>query len=70
MSGETELQMWSYWSCKHGVLVALKDYYPELVERDPILRPALAQVEVGMLAIVGRMATLVNEDDDKNGVGP
>lgn len=55
------LEMWSYWRGKYGEVEALETYYAKLLERDPVLAYAKAQVEAGLLAINARMERLIDE---------
>ena len=46
-----ERHMWTYWRDKYGTLDALKDHYPQTIERDFRLAIAVAQIDIAMLAI-------------------
>ena len=50
--------MWSYWSGKKGLVVALEIYYPQTAKNDPVISYALTQMEASRLAILSRMEEL------------
>ena len=58
MNTDKDKSMWSYWSEKKGLVVALEIYYPLTAKKDPVISQALTQIEVSRLAILSRMEEL------------
>lgn len=44
---ETALDMWSYWEEKYGVVEALQEYYPRLLESRSDLQAAVIMIQNG-----------------------
>lgn len=49
------LHMIRYWIEDKGIDTTFEDYYPELAEKDPVLKLALAQKKVAEFAIHARV---------------
>ena len=48
---DAELKMWSYWRDKHGIVVALEDYFEIIYSENIDLQVALAQLKNAERAI-------------------
>lgn len=56
----TELEMWPYWRDKYGHEYALKDYYLEHLQKDPVLNQCLIQMIMAKDMIDKRMGELAD----------
>lgn len=63
----TDLEMWSYWRDKYGHEYALKDYYLEHLQKDPVLNQCLTQIIMAKDMIDKRMGELICEKNERNG---
>lgn len=63
----TDLEMWSYWRDSKGCEYALKDYYADLLRKDPILCQCLTQMIMAKDMIDKRMEQLAHEENEANG---
>lgn len=57
--------MWRYWRDDKGLVLALQDYYPDVLEQDLRLRTALAQIDLAERAINSIMAERACADIDE-----
>ncbi len=58
---DCELHMWEYWRDDKGYETAAREYYPNIFNRDPVLRDALADYHAAMQLIDMRMAHLLEQ---------
>lgn len=63
----TDLEMWSYWRDKYGHEYALKDYYLEQLQKDPVLSQCLTQMIMAKDMIDKRMQQLSEMENKLNG---
>lgn len=57
---DATMDMWEYWRDKYGALDAVKEQYPATLKGDVLLSVAVAQIELGTLALEARMQQLVS----------
>lgn len=58
MQTENPLHMWGYWRDKKGLVVALEEYYPEVLASRKDLQEALAKIRSAEASIDLKMQEL------------
>jgi hypothetical protein len=56
--------MWPYWRDDKGTHTALRDYYPEAMQRHPELRMFLAQIDASQAAIDAFMRNIADAEGE------
>lgn len=63
-NGDSDLSSLSYWIEDKGIETAFEDYYPNLAKSDPIIKAALGQYKMAVLAIKTRATQITQEAQD------
>ena len=63
-NGDSDLSSLNYWIEDKGIESALEDYYPNLANTDPIIKAALGQYKMAILAITARAEQITKEAQD------
>ena len=63
MSNDSDLDSWSYWRDKKGIVEALQYQYPDLLKANPSLQMAVHNIRANEALIDKIMSDLADKED-------